>query len=71
MLSIRVDVEDINVDFFNLRIKILFDEEGIYVYLLDWIDYYEVFLFFKQEKFYEGKDKIKEIVSKKDLEVDL
>ncbi len=71
MLSTRVDVEDINADLLNLRTKILSDEEGIYAHLLDWIDYYEALLFFKQEKFHEGKDKIKEIASKKDLEADL
>lgn len=71
MLSTRVKVEDINADLINLRTKIELDEDGNYAHLLDWIDYYEALLLFKQKRFHEGKDKIKEMASKDDLEADL
>lgn len=71
MLSTRVKVEDISTDLLNLRTKIELDEDGSYAHLMDWIDYYEALLLFKQKRFHEGKDKIREISSREDLEADL
>ena len=71
MLSTRVKVEDISTDLLHLRTKIESDEDGSYAHLMDWIDYYEALLLFKQKRFHEGKDKIKEIASKEDVEADL
>nr|MBX2875340.1 hypothetical protein [Saprospiraceae bacterium] len=71
MLSTEVDIAAINADLLNLRSKIQLDEEGNYLHLMDWIDYYEALLFFKQKKFQEGKTQIKEIAERPDLEADL
>ncbi len=71
MLSTEVDIEDIDADLLNLRAKIQSDQDGNYLHLLDWIDYYEALLCFKQKKFHEGKARIMQLANKPDLEADL
>lgn len=71
MLSPTVDIRQIRAEFALLRQEIEEDEEDNYGNLIDWIDYYEALLEFKQDKLKSGKAEIGEIAARTDLDYEL
>lgn len=71
MLSPTVDIRQIKAEFALLRQEIEEDDEENYVNLLDWIDYYEALLEFKQDKLTAGKAEIGAIAARTDLDYEL
>jgi len=73
MLSPTVEIRQISTEFALLRQEIeeKEEEEENYSNLLDWIDYYEALLEFKQDKLKSGKAEIGAIAARPDLDYEL
>lgn len=71
MLSPTVDVRQIQAEFAVLRQEIEEDSDGHYENFLDWIDYYEALLEFKQDKFKSGKKAIGDLATRPNLDYEL